>query len=64
MPFAETRVLITSNAECMALKNGVYVVCDKKKQLRLTNERFPRGLFKTATVIPIFANAKMLCRFK
>jgi hypothetical protein len=46
MPFAETHDLITSIAECMTLQNGVYVVCDKEKDLRLANDCFPRGLAK------------------
>jgi hypothetical protein len=54
--------LIKGIAGYMPLKHGE--TCDRKTPLRLTNECFPRGLSKTVTVIPTFANAKILCRFK
>lgn len=54
--------LIKGIAGRMPLKHGE--TCDRKKLLRLANEYFPRGLSTRATVIPTFANAKILCRFK
>lgn len=71
LPFRFRRVCFKESQRCYLMK-GIAgrkplqhgETCDRKKLLRLTNECFPRGLSKTATVIPTFANAKILCRFK